>query len=104
MAGVLNLEVIPLDSSQRQSTLVLYEPVRGAVGPEAARPDPPDGDDVRYRQISRLKQQLDEAKERFLATIETRQVSREESQNTTDEALSANEELQSLNEELETAK
>ena len=55
-------------------------------------------------QISRLKQQLADAKERFLSAIEAHQTSREESQNTTEEALSANEELQSLNEELETAK
>jgi signal transduction histidine kinase/ActR/RegA family two-component response regulator len=103
-SGVLNLEVMPLDSSQRRSTLVLFEPVPGAVGPEAALPDPPHGDGARYRQISRLKQQLAEAKERFLCTIEAQQVSREDSQNTTEEALSANEELQSLNEELETAK
>ena len=51
-----------------------------------------------------MKQQLAEAKERFLSAIEEQQTSREESQNTTEEALSANEELQSLNEELETAK
>jgi two-component system CheB/CheR fusion protein len=86
-SGVLNLEVMPLDSSQGRSTLVLFDPVPGAVGPDAALPDPPHGDDARYRQISRLKQQLAEAKERFLCTIEARQVSREESQNTTEEAL-----------------
>jgi signal transduction histidine kinase/CheY-like chemotaxis protein len=51
-----------------------------------------------------LKQQLADAKERFLAALEDHQTSREESQNTTEEALSANEELQSLNEELETVK
>ena len=51
-----------------------------------------------------MKQQLADAKERFLSAIEEQQSSREESQNTTEEALSANEELQSLNEELETAK
>jgi signal transduction histidine kinase/CheY-like chemotaxis protein len=51
-----------------------------------------------------LKQQLADAKERFVSAVEAQQTSREESQNTTEEALSANEELQSLNEELETAK
>ena len=103
-AGGLNVEVVPLDSSQKRSTLVLFEPVPGAAGREAAVPDAPPEGDVRDRQISRLKQQLADAKERFLSAIEEHQTSREESQNTTEEALSANEELQSLNEELETAK
>ena len=58
----------------------------------------------RIAQIARLKQELTDAKQRFLALIEEHQISREESQNTTEEALSTNEELQSLNEELETAK
>ena len=100
----LNVEVVPLDSSQKRSTLVLFEPVPGADGREPVLPGtPPDGD-IRDRQILRLKQQLAEAKERFLSAMEEHQSSREESQNTTEEALSANEELQSLNEELETAK
>ena len=103
-AGGLNVEVVPLDSSQKRSTLVLFEPVPGAAGREAEPPDAPPEGDIRDRQISRLKQQLADAKERFLSAIEAHQTSREESQNTTEEALSANEELQSLNEELETAK
>jgi signal transduction histidine kinase/CheY-like chemotaxis protein len=60
--------------------------------------------DPRDRQIARLKQDLADAKLRFLSVIEEHQISREESQNSTEEALSTNEELQSLNEELETAK
>src|SRR5665811_1152063 len=56
------------------------------------------------RQIARLKQEVADAKQRFLSLIDEHQISREESQNTTEEALSTNEELQSLNEELETAK
>jgi two-component system CheB/CheR fusion protein len=103
-AGGLNLEVVPLASTQKRSTLVLFEPVPGAAGREAAPPDAPPQGDTRDRQISRLKQQLAEAKDRFLSAIEAQQTSRQESQNTTEEALSANEELQSLNEELETAK
>ena len=103
-AGGLNVEVVPLDASQKRSILVLFEPVPGAAGREAEPPDAPPEGDIRDRQISRLKQQLADAKERFLSAIEEHQTSREESQNTTEEALSANEELQSLNEELETAK
>src|SRR5260370_40677662 len=59
-SGVLNLEVMPLDSSQRRSTLVIFEPVPGAVGPEAALPEPPPRDHARDRQIAKLEQQLAE--------------------------------------------
>ena len=103
-AGGLNVEVVPLDASQKRSILVLFEPVPGAAGRETEPPDAPPEGDTRDRQISRLKQQLADAKQRFLSAMEEHQTSREESQNTTEEALSANEELQSLNEELETAK
>ena len=103
-ASELNVEVVPLDSGQKGSALVLFEPVQVGAGREAALPDAPFPGDIRDHQIARLKQQLAEAKERFLSAIEEYQTSREESQNTTEEALSANEELQSLNEELETAK
>ncbi len=102
-AGSLNLEAVPLDSSQKRSTLVLFEPV-WAAGRETAQPDAPPEGGIRDRQISRLKQQLADAKDRFLMAAEENQTNAEESQNTTEEALSANEELQSLNEELETAK
>ncbi len=104
IASVLNLEVVPLDSTQKRSALVLFEPVAAAAVYESASPGAPPGGDRRDRQIARLKQQLADAKERFFAAIELQQSSKEESQNTTEEALSANEELQSLNEELETAK
>ncbi len=103
IAGILNMEVVPLDSSRKRSTFLLFEPVPG-VKRKTEAPEAPMEGDARDRQISRLKQQLAEAKERFLSVIEAQQVSREESQNTTEEALSTNEELQSLNEELETAK
>ena len=103
-ASSLNLEVAPLEASQKRSTLVLFEPVPESTRHEAEPADAPREGDIRDRQISRLKQQLAEAKERFLSATEAQQTSREESQNTTEEALSANEELQSLNEELETAK
>ncbi len=102
--GLVNVEVLPLDSSRKRSTLVLFEPVPGAAARKAEPPDAPPEGDIRDLRISRLKRQLAEAKERFLSTIAAQQLSREESQNTTEEVLSANEELQSLNEELETAK
>jgi two-component system CheB/CheR fusion protein len=101
--GDLNLEVVPLNSSEHGSAMVLFEPVSEAAAPSAESA----GDvtvDVRDRQISRLKQQLEDAKDRFFSVIEAQQTLREDNQNTTEEALSVNEELQSLNEELETAK
>ena len=104
IAGGLNVEVVPLGSNQKRSTLVLFEPVPRTAWREAEPPDAPPTGDTRDGQISRLKRQLAGAKERFLSEIEAHQTSREEGQNTTEEALSANEELQSLNEELETAK
>ncbi|MGA2590701.1 MAG: chemotaxis protein CheB [Bryobacteraceae bacterium] len=103
-ADGLTVEVVPLDSSRKRSTLVLFEPVRGATVGQTELPDTAPKGGARDRQISRLKQQLADAKQRFLSAMEEQQTSREESQNTTEEALSANEELQSLNEELETAK
>jgi two-component system CheB/CheR fusion protein len=101
--GALNVEVVPLGSSQKGSNLVLFEPIPEEVAHPAVPDAPPEGD-ARDRQILRLQQQLADAKERLLSAMEDHQSSREESQNTTEEALSANEELQSLNEELETAK
>ncbi len=103
-AGSLNVEVVPLDASQKRAILVLFEPGQRAAGRGTEPRDAPSEADTRDGQISRLKQQLADAKQRFLSALEEHQSSREESQNTTEEALSANEELQSLNEELETAK
>src|SRR5690606_9827863 len=69
-AGGLNVEVVPLNDSQKRSTLVLFEPVAGAAGHDCEPPAATPGGDIRDRQISRLKQQLADAKERFLATVE----------------------------------
>ncbi len=99
----LNVEVIPLTSSNKFTALVLLEaiPVGAGESERAGMPSPDSGRDL---QIHRLKQQLGDARHRYVAAMEDHQASREESQNTTEEALSANEEMQSLNEELETAK
>jgi two-component system CheB/CheR fusion protein len=103
-AGGLNLEVAPLDLNPTRSMLVLFEPVPGTAGSEAPAPGAIPEGDILDRLVSQLRQQLADAKERFLSAIESHQTSCEESQSATEEALSANEELQSLNEELETAK
>ncbi len=105
-AGEMTVEVLPVNARRKNSLLVLFEPVPSTGEAAAPAEPPPSGgaDDLKDRQIARLKQELSDAKQRFLAAIEEHQISREESQNTTEEALSTNEELQSLNEELETAK
>ncbi|MCU1235386.1 MAG: signal transduction histidine kinase, partial [Candidatus Solibacter sp.] len=104
ISRTLNLQAMPLDSTKKHSTLVLFEPAAADDAPPSGGPAQPAEIDPKTRQITLLKQQLAEAKERFCASVEAHQTSREEIQNTTEEALSANEELQSLNEELETAK
>jgi signal transduction histidine kinase/CheY-like chemotaxis protein len=103
-AARLNVEVAPLAASQKRSTLILFEPLPESTGHDAEVADAPGAGDLRDRQIAQLRQQVAEARARFLSAIEAQEASREESQSTTEEALSANEELQSLNEELETAK
>jgi two-component system CheB/CheR fusion protein len=104
--GEVTVEVVPLHARQKNSLLILFETMPAAREAEAPAAPSPAGEpaDLKDRQIARLKQELADAKQRFLAVIEEHQVSREESQNSTEEALSTNEELQSLNEELETAK
>jgi two-component system CheB/CheR fusion protein len=105
-AGEVSVEVVPLRARQKNTLLILFEPVTAPGEAEpAAEPSPPgERMDPRDVQIARLKQEVTDAKQRFVAIIEEHQLSREESQNSTEEALSTNEELQSLNEELETAK
>ena len=105
-SGEVSVEVVPLHARQKNSLLILFEPVPAArEAAPSAEPSPAGGrGDLKDRQIARLKQEVADAKQRFLAVIEAHQISREESQNSTEEALSTNEELQSLNEELETAK
>ncbi len=92
--GEVSVEVVPLNARRKNSLLILFEPAPAAREAETPVEPPPSGEagDFKDRQIARLKQELSDAKQRFLAAI------------TTEEALSTNEELQSLNEELETAK
>jgi signal transduction histidine kinase len=101
--GEINVEAVPLNSPEKPATLVVFE-VPAPDGRGAQPPLARSRRDIRKGEISQLKRQLEDAKERFLSVSEGHQTYREESQNTTEEALSANEELQSLNEELETAK
>jgi len=83
----LRVEVVPLDSGRDRSALVLFQPGSDPAEAEAMLPDESPGVDLRDVQISRLKRQLANAKERFLSVMEAHQTSREESQNTTGSAL-----------------
>jgi PAS domain S-box-containing protein len=98
-AGEVNVEVIPLGGRQTRALLVLLEPA--TCESDIVRAPSPHHRDS---EITALKQDLADARQRLLSIIEEQQSSTEENQNTTEEAMSANEELQSLNEELETAK
>ena len=93
-AGEVNVEVVPLRARQKNTLLILFEPTPAAreVEPPAEPSASGSPEDLRDRQIARLKQELEDAKQRFLSVIEENQVSREESQNSTEEALSTNEE------------
>ena len=104
--GEVTVEMVPLRAREKNTLLILFEPAPAAGRAVPVAEPLPAGapEDLKDRQIARLKQELEAAKQRFLAVLEEHQVAREESQNSTEEALSTNEELQSLNEELETAK
>lgn len=98
-AGDVNIEVIPLDGSPTRAFLILFEP--RAIGSDTKEAS---GADHRDREITILKRDLADTRERFLPIIEANRSSWEENQSVVEEAISANEELRSLNEELETAK
>ncbi|HEY3283738.1 MAG TPA: chemotaxis protein CheB [Armatimonadota bacterium] len=103
----VDVEVLPLGGRQRRAYLVLFEPGRHDTErpvSESPRPERDVAQDVKDRQIAKLRHDLSEARQRLLALHEEHQTSQEEIQTTAEETLSTNEELQSLNEELETAK
>ena len=102
----ITVEVVPLHAGQKNSLLILFEPVPAAGRAKAAAASSPAGgpDDSKDRQLALLKQELEDARQRVMEVIQQHQISQEENQNSAEEALSTNEELQSLNEELENAK
>ena len=101
----VNIEVRPLRGKQGYAQLILFEPVPGHAGESREKPlEREAAMDAKDCLIEKLKQEVEEARQRLVSILESQQISVLESQNTTEEVLSANEELQSLNEELETAK
>jgi len=105
--GEVNIEVTPLRGTERRAFLILFEPVGAPGDAEGAAAPPPRsgrGQSNGDRHLTKLKHDLEVARQRLVSMVEDHENSEQESQQVTEDALSANEELQSLTEELETAK
>jgi two-component system CheB/CheR fusion protein len=104
----VNLQVIPLDSKDRGTFLVLFEEHRQSPAPEAASSEITAEEkraaQTRDHELQKLKRELAATREHLLSILEAHQASDGEMQFANEEALSNIEELQSINEELETAK
>lgn len=104
----VGLEVIPLgpgEGAKGRHHLILFfeEPAREAPPAPAREPAPrakPAGDG----RVTRLAQELADARQQLQAIGEEHEAAMEELRAATEEAQSSNEELQSTNEELETSK
>lgn len=97
-----SIEVVPIKSQKEVYYLVIFKPdiTANALPVKRARLGKVD----QLSKISKLQQQLKDAREQVRTISEDFDVSREELQSANEEILSANEELQSINEELETSK
>ncbi|PYV38761.1 MAG: histidine kinase [Acidobacteria bacterium] len=106
----VNIELIPLSLKHRRSFLVLFYEV-----PKISGSPEPDTDAERLSpqeralqerdlEIIHLKEELAQAKQHLLSTIEEHAATGEEAESVQEEAQSNIEELRSLNEELETTK
>ena len=105
----ISIEVVPIQSPVKDVYfLVLFREIivvraQEAQAPESASQKNGDKKSQNER-ISKLEQQLTEAREYMRTMSEEFEVTREELQSSNEEVLSTNEELQSINEELETSK
>jgi len=101
----VNLQVVPLDSKDRATFLVLFEEspapeaASGKITAKAKRAVRTRGHD-----LQRLKHELADTRKHLLSILDAHQSSDAEMQFANEEAMSNIEELQSINEELETAK
>lgn len=108
----VNIEVIPISiSSGKRCFLVLFfeestqTPIFQAKGTKAGRAKSGKvKQDVKDREIIRLKHELTATKEHLQLIIDEQEAANEELTSANEDILSGNEELQSMNEELETAK
>lgn len=99
---LVSIEVVPLESLKEIYFLIIF---RSEVQSKLPREkNAKGGKKEQKRRISKLEQQLKDAREQVRAISEDFDISREELQSANEEILSANEELQSINEELETSK
>jgi two-component system, chemotaxis family, CheB/CheR fusion protein len=116
----VNVEVIPIESSEGKHYLVLFEDLSaphpagepGAPGPKPAKDK---GRSARKpavapsvageeRRVRQLQEELAASRDYLQSIIQDLEAANEELQSANEEILSANEELQSTNEELDTAK
>jgi two-component system CheB/CheR fusion protein len=114
----VNVEVIPLETSDGMHCLVLFDEANRGLQASEATPAPPakGGRPTRRapgngkaapreeRQVRQLQDELAASREYLQSMIQDLEAANEELQSANEEILSANEELQSTNEELDTAK
>jgi two-component system CheB/CheR fusion protein len=102
----VNVEVIPLSTSERAHYLVLFEEEGDGKGRDrkghaaAGRAKTSKHEDG----VTQLQQELAASREHLQSIIQELEAANEELQSANEEILSSNEELQSTNEELDTAK
>ena len=102
---IVTIDVIPIKGSAGGFYfLVLFEDMTAKGEAETAEPLPPKERDVKDKEIARLKQELEMAKEYLQSVVDEKDVTNEEIKAANEEIQSSNEELQTINEELETAK
>jgi two-component system CheB/CheR fusion protein len=98
--ATISIEVVPLKSLKEIYYLIVFMPAHAEVRPKKTKLTRGD----QAGRITKLEQQLKDARDQVRTITEDFDVSREELQSANEEILSANEELQSINEELETSK
>lgn len=99
----ISIEVLPVKSPVKDFYyLVIFKEQSGTV--VIAPRNVSKNKDNKDERISKLEQQLSEAREYMKTMSEEFEATREELQSSNEEVLSSNEELQSINEELETSK
>src|SRR5262245_10583147 len=102
----VNVQVIPLSSTQRNHYLVLFEDEtpRGKAARRSGKTNSRKGGRAESPPMQELQQELAANREHLQSIIQELEAANEELQSANEEILSSNEELQSTNEELDTAK
>jgi two-component system, chemotaxis family, CheB/CheR fusion protein len=106
----VNIEIRPLETAQYDEPfyLVLFTDATShdaiAIKEIESVVSPIEAENLKDRQISELKEDLEATKQSLQTIVEGQEATNEELRSTMEEVQSSNEELQSTNEELETAK